>query len=139
MYAMTAMPRGLAATADLARRDTRPAVKAEAFTVMAFMVTADIVVFGVVVGVCDGRRSGVAGALPIGKKPPSREPISRVTRTRGRDGYWCAALVSRPELVFEFRGFVFDVFWSINGLKTVEFFHRRQKMAYENNTESEAC
>ena len=70
LYAMTVMPRGLAATADLARRDTRPAVKAEAFTVMAFMVTADIVVFGVVVGVCDGRRSGVAGALPIGKKPP---------------------------------------------------------------------
>ena len=107
MYAMTVMPRGLAATADLARRDTRPAVKAEAFTVMAFMVTADIVVFGVVVGVCDGRGSGVAGALPIGKKPiASREPISRVTRTRGRNGFWCAELESRPELVFEFRCFV---------------------------------
>ena len=76
---------------------------------------------------------------PIGKSLPSREPISRVTRTRGGDGFRCAALESRPELVFEFRGFVFDVFWSINGLKTVEFFHRLQKMAYENNTESEAC
>lgn len=45
------MPRGLAATADLVRRDTRPAVKAEAFTVMAFMVTADIVL-KVFVGGC---------------------------------------------------------------------------------------
>jgi hypothetical protein len=44
LNAMTVMPRGFAATADLARRETRPAVKAEAFTVMAFMVTADIVV-----------------------------------------------------------------------------------------------
>ncbi len=38
------MPRALAGAAALARRDTRPEVKAEAFTVMAFMVTADIFV-----------------------------------------------------------------------------------------------
>jgi hypothetical protein len=115
-------------------------VKAEAFTVMAFMVTADIVVFGVVVGVCDGRGSGVAGALPIGKKPiASREPISRVTRTRGRNGFWCAALESRPELVFEFRCGSFDVFWSIVGLLTVNFVHICQKKAQKKHTESEAC
>jgi hypothetical protein len=69
---MTVMPRGLAATADLARRDTRPAVKAEAFTVMAFMVTADIVVFGLVVGVCDGRGSDDAGARGRSEKPDAR-------------------------------------------------------------------
>ena len=110
MYAMTVMPRGLAATADLARRDTRPAVKAEAFTVMAFMVTADIVVFGVVVGVCDGRGSGVAGALPIGKKPRNARTDKPCHAYTWANGFWCAALESRPELVFEFRCFVSTCF-----------------------------
>ena len=47
-------------------------MKAEAFTVMAFMVTADIVVFGLVVGVCDGRGSVVAGARERSEKPDAR-------------------------------------------------------------------
>ena len=42
---MMVMPRGLAATGEaLARRDTRPAVKAEAFTAKLVAVTADIFV-----------------------------------------------------------------------------------------------
>ena len=48
------MPRGFMATgaADLARRDTRPAVKAERFTTMEEAVMEDIFVKGVG-GVCE--------------------------------------------------------------------------------------
>ena len=63
---------GLGRDGGLGAEGRRPAVKAEAFTVMAFMVTADIVVFGLVVGVCDGRGSVVAGARERSEKPDAR-------------------------------------------------------------------
>jgi len=96
----------------LARRDTRPAVKAEAFTVMAFMVTADIVVFGVVVGVCDGRGSDEAGARGRSEKPDARTDQRYCdTPPRVWNGFWCAFVRVAPNSRLRSERFVsFDFF-----------------------------